>query len=123
MPASQEAISGLWNGWNSGEGGMKNQMDANWLRIGALMNLAVISRTLTAAPASPTDGDRYIVAAGATGVWAGMSARVAVYRQALLAWEFYVVKDGTEAVVTSEGTWGTKTVFKGGAWSPGVALG
>lgn len=123
MAAVQEIISKLWYGWSSGEGGMKNQMDANWLRIGALMNISVISRSLTSAPASPSDGAAYIVAASASGIWSGKSTQIAVYRAALSAWEFYEPKDGWLAVVTSEGAWGTQTVYKSGSWSPGVALG
>lgn len=122
MPAVQDVVSGLWYGWDSGEDGMKNQMDANWLRLGSLMNISVISRSLTAAPVAPADGDSYIVTAGATGIWSGWSGRIVVYRAALTSWENYEPRDGWMAVVVSEGTWGTRTVFKGGAWSPGTAL-
>ena len=39
--------------------------------LDGLVQLAVLDRDLTAPPASPADGDHYIVASGATGDWAG----------------------------------------------------
>ena len=47
--------------------------------LDALVQLAVIDRSLTAPPALPLDGDRYIVAVGATGDWAGRDLNI-VYR-------------------------------------------
>ncbi len=47
--------------------------------LDAVVQLAVIDRNLTAPPALPVDGDRYIVASGATGDWAGWDLNV-VYR-------------------------------------------
>ena len=47
--------------------------------LDALVQLAVIDRSLTAPPALPQDGDRYIVAVGATGDWAGWDLNI-VYR-------------------------------------------
>jgi hypothetical protein len=41
------------------------------------VQLAVLDRHLTAPPASPADGDRYIVASGAAGAWAGWDLNVA----------------------------------------------
>ena len=43
-------------------------------RLDAVVQLAVIDTTLTVPPGSPAEGDRYIVADGATGAWAGMTA-------------------------------------------------
>ena len=40
-------------------------------RLDAVVQLAVLDATLAAPPASPDEGDRYIVAASATGAWAG----------------------------------------------------
>lgn len=39
MPAQQEARLGLYFGWDSGESGMKNQLDANVNKLGALTQL------------------------------------------------------------------------------------
>jgi uncharacterized protein DUF2793 len=45
--------------------------------LDGLVQLSVISTNLTAPPASPAEGDRYIVAASATGAWAGWDDSVA----------------------------------------------
>lgn len=47
--------------------------------LDALVQMAVISRTVSVPPASPADGDRYIVAAVATGAWAGWDLNIAYY--------------------------------------------
>lgn len=48
------------------------------IRLDAVVQLSVIDRDLTAPPGSPEDGDRYIVAAGATGAWDGWDLALAV---------------------------------------------
>jgi len=45
--------------------------------LDGIVQLSVISSTLTVPPANPTEGDRYIVATGATGAWAGWDGSVA----------------------------------------------
>ena len=47
--------------------------------LDGLVQLSVISTGLTAPPGSAADGDRYIVASGATGAWVGWDASVAQY--------------------------------------------
>ncbi len=47
--------------------------------LDGMVQLAVISRILTAPPGSPVDGARYIVASGATGLWMGWDLNVAFY--------------------------------------------
>lgn len=123
MPAQQDPVMGLYHGYSSSESGWGDQVSSNFTKLGALAQLAVISRSLTSAPGTPVNGARYIVAAGATGIWAGKSGQIAIWRAATSAWEFYVPFDGMLCVVTGEGTWGTLTVYKGGSWSPGTALG
>jgi hypothetical protein len=39
--------------------------------LDGMVQIGVLSRVLTAPPGSPTAGDRYIVASGAVGLWAG----------------------------------------------------
>ena len=56
------------------------------LLLDAMVHLAVISRVLATPPASPADGDRYLVAASATGDWLGHSGHIA-FREAG-AWRF-----------------------------------
>ena len=47
--------------------------------LDGLVQLSVLDRDLTAPPGSPNDGDRYIVASGATGDWAGWDLNVALF--------------------------------------------
>ena len=47
--------------------------------LDGLVQLSVKDRDLAALPASPAEGDRYIVAAGATGAWAGWDGDVAMF--------------------------------------------
>lgn len=47
--------------------------------LDGMVQLAVVSRTLTAPPGSPVDGERYIVASGATGAWATWDLNVAFW--------------------------------------------
>ena len=45
-------------------------------RLDAMVQLAVLDRTRTAPPGSPDDGDRHIVASGATGLWSGWDLNI-----------------------------------------------
>jgi hypothetical protein len=63
-----------------------------------LVQPAVISRTTTAPPASPDEGDAYIVAPAATGAWAGKDGQFACWLNA--AWSFRVPAEGWLAYVT-----------------------
>lgn len=60
--------------------------------LDALVQLAVVSRTLTAPPASPIQGERYLVAATATGAWAGHDGDVAFYQDG--TWRYAVPNAG-----------------------------
>ena len=62
----------------------------------------VIDRDLTAAPGSPTAWDRYLVAAGATGLWAGQDDNIAVFNGNSSVWEFFAPKEGWEAYIVDE---------------------
>jgi hypothetical protein len=48
-------------------------------RVDAAVQLSVIDTTTTAPPVSPSDGDAYVVAATATGVWTGRETDIAAY--------------------------------------------
>jgi hypothetical protein len=75
---------------------------------------SVLDKDLTAPPANPTKGDRYIVGVGATGAWAGHEGDIATYTT---SWEFTVKKVGMACYVldenkvyvgwTTAGTWVT----------------
>lgn len=68
--------------------------------IDALAQLAVKSRVLTAPPGSPAEGDRYVVAAPATGAWADKEDAVAAYTDG--GWRFHVPGEGYTAWVIAE---------------------
>ena len=55
--------------------------------LDALVQIAVLDRSLAAPPASPADGDRYIVDSSPTGAWAGQASNIAAYQDG--AWMFY----------------------------------
>jgi hypothetical protein len=70
------------------------------LRLDALVQGSVRSRTLAAPPASPANGERWIVPPGATGAWAGQADRIAVWRDN--AWMFLVPAIGWRVHVEDE---------------------
>ncbi|KAB2674686.1 DUF2793 domain-containing protein [Brucella tritici] len=61
-------------------------------RFNSLPWLPVKSITIAAPPSSPAEGDLYIVAAGATGAWAGKSGQIAEWSSG--SWVFSVPFDG-----------------------------
>lgn len=68
--------------------------------LDALVQLAVLDRDLESPPGSPADGDRYIVAADATGGWADHDGQIAAWQDG--AWAFLVPRTGWCAVVADE---------------------
>lgn len=86
--------------------------------LDALVQLAVISRILTTPPAGPTEGDRYIIAATATGDWVGQENNVTMYLNG--AWSFYVPQDGWLAFDLTDGAY---FKYLSGAWSSILATG
>ncbi|MBO6553338.1 MAG: DUF2793 domain-containing protein [Roseitalea sp.] len=80
-------------------------------RLDCLTRLAVIDRTRTEPPPSPAGGDRHIVAAPATGNWAGQEDSVAAFQDG--AWAFYAPTEGWTAWCTHEAGW---LHFDGADW-------
>lgn len=68
--------------------------------LDVVVQLAVKDRDLTAPPASPSEGGRYIVAGTATGDWVGEENNIAAYQDG--AWVFYTPKAGWQAWVEDE---------------------
>jgi hypothetical protein len=116
MPLTDPNL-GLVYGWTLGESGWHTGMDANLKRLGAIVGLSVKDRGLTAPPASPADGDRYIIPPGATGDWAGRTDQIAVRING--AWEYHAPQVGWLAYIEDEDK---LTVFKPTGWSAGVAI-
>lgn len=80
--------------------------------LDAVVQLSVLDRDLTAPPASPVDGDRYIVASGGTGLWAGWDLNVTTWVDGV--WMRLVPRPGWLAWIADEATvavW-TGTIWK-----------
>jgi len=68
--------------------------------IDAVVQLSVIDLSLPAPPLAPNDGDRYIVAANATGAWSGKETNIAAWQDG--AWMFYEPNEGWLTWVADE---------------------
>jgi hypothetical protein len=60
--------------------------------LDAAIQIAVLDLTRTAPPSSPAEGERHVVATGATGAWAGHANAIATWQDG--AWAFLVPKSG-----------------------------
>jgi hypothetical protein len=61
-------------------------------RLDAQIHLSVLSRVLATPPATPVEGDRYLVAAAATAAWSGQSGKLALWLAG--AWVFVTPREG-----------------------------
>lgn len=75
-------------------------------RLDATIMVTVKDRDLTTPPSSPSAGDRYIVPAGASGVWTDQEDNIAVYYG---GWVFLTPKIGWQAWIEDEGCWAVYT--------------
>ncbi len=89
-------------------------------RLDAIVQLSAKSRSVAAEPASPAEGDAYILPAGKTGAaWAGMAVgAVAAYQDG--AWSQLTPGAGWRCYVEDAGE---TFVYKGGLWVNEAALG
>ncbi len=81
--------------------------------LDAMVQLSVLDHTRTVPPASPTDGDRHIVASGATGLWAGWDLNVAFWVDGI--WMRLVPRPGWLAWIAAEQMF---LVWNGSTWEP-----
>jgi len=79
--------------------------------LDTLVQLAVADDNRTTPPASPADGDRHIVAIGATDDWAGQDNAIAQYEGG--AWVFVPPFEGLRTWVADQST---LAAYSGGAW-------
>lgn len=79
--------------------------------LDVLTMLSVIDRDLTAPPGSPSDGDVYIPASGATGAWSGKDLNVTAYIDGV--WRFYPPEEGWTAWIQDENA---LKVWNGSSW-------
>lgn len=86
-------------------------------KLDAIVQLVALDNALTDAPAVPNEGDCYIVAGGASGLWAAHDHAIAVYDNDI--WMFYAPKEGWRAEVLATGT---TLRFDGSAWQDAGTL-
>lgn len=80
--------------------------------LDSVVQIGVLDTDRTAPPLTPAEGDRHIVASGATGAWAGHAKAVAVREDG--AWRFFVPKLGWCAWSDADGV---LLVYDGTAWT------
>lgn len=80
--------------------------------LDAVIQIGVLDRDRTSPPVSPAEGDRHIVASGATDAWAGQADAVAAYEDG--AWRFLAPKLGWCAWCDADGA---LLVYDGAAWT------
>ncbi|ODT81555.1 MAG: hypothetical protein ABS76_12030 [Pelagibacterium sp. SCN 64-44] len=85
--------------------------------LDALVQPVAASRSLPAPPASPLEGEAYLVAAGAAGAWAGHADEMAVWQAG--AWQFLDPAPGWQVYVVDERT---QYVFGDDGWTPLASL-
>jgi hypothetical protein len=118
MAAQTDPRFGLAYGWSLGENGWNTGMDANLLKLARVgVHLSVKDRDLTTPPASPATGGTYIVAATATGAWAGKEGQVAIWSGS--AWVFYTPRLGWVTYIEDEEK---LSAYKAAGWSAGIAI-
>jgi hypothetical protein len=80
--------------------------------LDAMVMLSVLDRDLATPPGSPTDGDRYLVAASATGAWSGKDGKIGAWQDG--AWTFHTPKEGWFAWIADEDI---VQAFNGASWT------
>jgi hypothetical protein len=80
--------------------------------LDAMVMLSVLDRDLAAPPGSPADGDRYLVAASASGAWSTRDGAIAAWQDG--AWTFHTPKEGWFAWIADEDI---VLVFDGASWT------
>lgn len=83
--------------------------------LDALVQLSVLDRDREAPPSLVADGDRFIVARGATGAWSGHDGNIAAWQDQ--SWLFRVPREGWIAWLADEDR---LVVFDGTAWIAAV---
>ena len=70
------------------------------LELDILIQLTILDRDLSSPPGSPSPGDRYIVASGASGLWSGQEGKIAAWINSI--WKFFDPLEGWVATVLDE---------------------
>lgn len=88
------------------------------LALDALVQMAAQDRDLAVPPVSPSEGERYIVAAGASGAWAGKENQIAIWQDGV--WAFHAPQEGWLCWLSDEDG---LVVWSGSAWTQAVSGG
>lgn len=106
---------GIQSGITRGEFGWDTADKLNHHRIDVLVQSGVKSRSTTAQPGSPADGDRYIIPTGKTGAsWGSIAVGTIVeYQSGTAAWNSYTPKKGWRTWVDDAHS---PAVYDGSAW-------
>jgi len=98
-------VFGIYGGQTqNGESGWRQAINQSLIKIDSVISLSVINVNQAQNPTNPSAGDRYIVAVGATGLFANHDRQVAVYTYSAngtLGWQFYAPINGLVAYETS----------------------
>lgn len=86
------------------------------VRLDALAQLTLVSRSGVVPPVSPNEGVAFAVPAGATGAWAGLEGRVALWLNS--GWEAITPSAGWRAWIVDEAA---AAVFDGTDWVAGTS--
>jgi len=89
----------LTYGWERSEDQWGGPMNNNLMKLDALLGMWIISMSYASAPLTVSDGDIYVVASNATGVWDGQDGLIAYYENG--AWSFFSPFKGLRAWVES----------------------
>jgi hypothetical protein len=84
-------------------------------RLDAFGAAQALSRSLTAPPETPAEGDLYIVPAGATGAWAGLDGRLVAYANG--GWIAAAPEPGRSLWIADEAR---SVTHDGGGWVAGA---
>ncbi len=79
--------------------------------LDATIHIGVLDTTRVSPPAAPVEGERHVVAAGATGVWAGQTNTIATYEDG--SWRFLTPKLGWCVWSAADNT---LFVYDGSSW-------
>jgi Protein of unknown function (DUF2793) len=79
--------------------------------LDGLLHLSVLSRVLATPPGAPLEGDRYLVAAAATGDWLGSTGKIA--QRADGVWLFHTPKSGWRLWIVDEAKF---LIYNGTSW-------
>lgn len=92
MPKKIAPSQGLSYGWVRGEDFWGGPVNDNFIFLDTTLHPIVESMSFSAPPATAKEGQAYLIAENATGVWAGHEKQLAVLVEGV--WIFYAPKDG-----------------------------